>query len=282
MSDDTTIRPLRRDELDTAIEWAAGEGWNPGLDDGDPFYAADPGGFLGSWRDGRLIACISAIRYGAGFGFIGFYICRPDYRGQGYGWQLWQAAMARLGERTVGLDGVIDQQANYKKSGFELAHRNIRYGGRPACAAPDDSRLHAIDAPLRDRIAAYDAAFFPADRQDFLRRWIAPGASRSGFALIENGQPSGYGIVRRCRDGCKIGPLFADTEAGADLLFRALAGAAGGGAVYLDLPEPNAAAAALAERYALAPVFETARMYRGGAPRLPLARIFGITTFELG
>jgi hypothetical protein len=29
-------------------------------------------------------------------------------------------------------------------------------------------------------------------------------------------------------------------------------------------------------------VFETARMYTGEAPRLPLDGIFGVTTFELG
>jgi hypothetical protein len=26
-----------------AVEWAAGEGWNPGLDDADRFSRADPG-----------------------------------------------------------------------------------------------------------------------------------------------------------------------------------------------------------------------------------------------
>jgi len=30
------------------------------------------------------------------------------------------------------------------------------------------------------------------------------------------------------------------------------------------------------------PVFETARMYTGCAPALPLARAFGVTSFELG
>ena len=30
------------------------------------------------------------------------------------------------------------------------------------------------------------------------------------------------------------------------------------------------------------PVFETARMYRGGQPQLPLDRVFGVTSFELG
>ncbi|MNL87137.1 hypothetical protein D3C87_2161460 [compost metagenome] len=52
--------------------------------------------------------------------------------------------------------------------------------------------------------------------------------------------------------------------------------------IYLDIPEPNASARALCERYNMKPVFETARMYRGIAPDLPLARIYGITTFELG
>jgi hypothetical protein len=52
--------------------------------------------------------------------------------------------------------------------------------------------------------------------------------------------------------------------------------------LYLDTPEPNADAVAVAEALGLAPVFETARMYTGPAPALDIARIFGVTTFELG
>jgi GNAT acetyltransferase-like protein len=55
-----------------------------------------------------------------------------------------------------------------------------------------------------------------------------------------------------------------------------------GGPIFLDVPEPNRAAVHLAEHYHLAPVFETARMYTGPAPAIDLARIYGITTFELG
>lgn len=273
---------MTRAEIGIAIEWAANEGWNPGLDDGDPFHSADPDGFIGTWLDDRLIACISAIRYGADFGFIGLYLCHPDDRGKGYGLQTWQAGMAHLGARTIGLDGVIDQQANYRKSGFQLSHRNVRYGGAVTCDQPTDPNLRRIDGTLTDTILDYDASFFPGPRQTFLRQWITPQETRSGFVLVDDGNLAGYGIVRQCREGLKIGPLFADNEGGADLLFRALAGAYGGGPVYLDPPGPNAAATALAERYNLAPVFETARMYRGDPPDLPLARTFGITTFELG
>lgn len=276
------IRKMTRPELDIAIGWAADEGWNPGISDGDPFHAADPEGFLMAWRGDQPIASVSVVRYGQDFGFLGFYICRPEHRGKGFGWAVWQAGLTRLDGRTVGLDGVVDQQDNYRKSGFVLAHRNVRFGGVVTCDPPADPRLHPIAPGLATAIADYDAPFFPAPRRRFLDHWLTPGRDRSGIALIEDGRVAGYGVIRDCREGCKIGPLFSDSEAGADLLFRALSSAKAGQTVYLDPPEPNAAAMGLAERYGLAPVFETARMYRGNAPDLPLERIYGITTFELG
>jgi ribosomal protein S18 acetylase RimI-like enzyme len=120
---------MQRAEIDLAVEWAAREGWNPGLQDADAFHAADPEGFLLGALAGEPAAVISAVRYGEGFGFIGFYIVRPDLRGRGYGLTLWNAAMARLAGRNVGLDGVVAQQPNYRKSGFRLAYRNIRHEG---------------------------------------------------------------------------------------------------------------------------------------------------------
>ena len=35
---------MSRAEVDLAIDWAAGEGWNPGRHDADCFHGADPGG----------------------------------------------------------------------------------------------------------------------------------------------------------------------------------------------------------------------------------------------
>lgn len=270
-----------RADLDLMVGWAAGEGWNPGLADGDCFHAADPAGFLVGRLDNEPVGSISVVTYEPGFAFLGFYIVKPELRGQGYGLQLWQAGMARLAGRVVGLDGVIAQQDNYKTSGFALRHRNIRFGGAPACEQPDDPRIVPVDAGLLDSIMAYDRAFFAADRDAFMRCWLQP-RQRKAMALIEDGAISGYGVIRACRRGFKIGPLFADREEGADLLFRALAATASSGEVFLDCPEPNRAATDLAGRYRLSPVFETARMYRGAAPALPLDRIFGITTFELG
>ena len=279
------IRTMTRADLATALDWAAGENWNPGLDDTDAFLAADPGGFFMGFVGNEPIASISVVRYGERFGFLGFYICRPEFRGLGHGMALWKAGMAHLGERTVGLDGVVDQQANYRKSGFALAHRNIRYGG-PA-TAEEIADIHIVELEpsrpvgLAGAVVAYDRALFPGPREAFLRAWIAPPGRRTLVYVVE-GEVRGYGSVRACREGYKVGPLFADSDAIAGRLFAALTGKLRGSSVYIDVPEPNAAARALAEDNGLKPVFETARMYRGPAPAEPLDRIFGITTFELG
>ena len=74
------IRTASREEVDLAVQWAADEGWNPGIHDADCFFAADQNGFLIGLLDDQPIATISAVRYEQSFGFIGFYIVKPQYR----------------------------------------------------------------------------------------------------------------------------------------------------------------------------------------------------------
>ncbi|ANG63229.1 GCN5 family acetyltransferase [Marinobacterium aestuarii] len=280
-----SIRTMSRSEVDLAIEWAAREGWNPGLQDADCYYAADPNGFLVGVLDGTPIACISVIRYGDSFGFLGFYIVSPDYRDQGYGIQLWKAGMKYLQGRNIGLDGVVDQQDNYRRSGFRLAYRNIRYQGQGGGTASDGVDAAAVvnlaRLPLAD-LVAYDQPFFPDDRACFISRWVQqPGCHALG--ILQGGALAGYGVIRPCRSGYKIGPLFADTPELAESLFVALKSRVGAReTVFLDTPEPNRAAVALAERYGMTVAFETARMYTQDAPDLPLERVFGVTSFEVG
>lgn len=270
---------MERAELDWAIEMAAQEGWNPGLGDADAFYAADPEGFLIGTLDDEPVGCISAVAYGETFGFIGLYIVRPDFRGRGYGYRLWEAGMERLAGRNVGLDGVVEQQGNYRRSGFNLAYRNVRYRFEDTADLPVD--VIPIDAGWAETLGLYERALFPAPRPDFLRAWLTvPDAS--AFAVVEDDRLRGWGLIRPSREGSKIGPLFAEDGETAERLFRALASTRLLGGVYLDVPEPNPAAVALAERYGMTRVFETARMYTGPAPDVDLSRIFGVTTFELG
>ena len=276
------IRTMSRQEVDIAVEWAAGEGWNPGLHDADCFHAADPGGFLVGLLDDQPIGCISAVRYGEGFGFLGFYIVKPQFRGRGYGIQLWRAAMEAMDGRNVGLDGVVAQQDNYRKSGFKLAYRNIRYEGRGTgtrSLAPGLVPLSQV--PLAE-VQAYDEPLFPASRSGFVQCWINQ-PDNTALGIADGDRLAGYGMLRPCRAGFKIGPLFADDPDRAKALFDSLVAHAPAGApVFFDPPEVNAAAVALAEANDMEVVFETARMYTGEPPAIALEKVFGVTTFELG
>lgn len=273
------VRRMARADLDTAFGFCEEENWNPGRYDPDAFFAADPNGFFIGELDGVPIGSVSAVAYDDTFGFIGIFILRPPYRGKGYGLTLFRAAMEYLGNRNIGLDGVIAQQENYKLSGFKLAYRTIRYQGVGGGEAPDG--VSPLSEVSIDALNAYDRNHFPAARPAFLAKWITQPES-AAFGVLENGNLRGYGVIRARLSGFQIGPIFADTPAIADTLFRALTAQKPGATIYFDAIEPNPEGVALAERHGLTPIFETARMYTQEPPPLPLREIYSITSFELG
>ncbi len=272
---------MRQEEVRVAVGWAEQEGWNPGIHDAEAFYAADPEGFFIAELDGEPVGTVSVVNYDETFAFAGLYVVKPEYRNGGYGSRLFAAGMAHAGDRNVGGDGVVAMQEKYRtRSGFTLAYRNIRFEGTGGGSEPEG--LLDLAAVPFEPLAAYDARHFPAPRPRFLEAWIRQEGTYGRAVLADDGEVAGYGVIRRCHHGHKIGPLFADTPGIAEDIFFALSAQAPGEPIYLDTPEPNAAAVALARRHGMVPVFETARIYTKTAPYLPLDEIFGVTSFELG
>ncbi|MCB9766641.1 MAG: GNAT family N-acetyltransferase [Candidatus Omnitrophica bacterium] len=281
-NDDYTIRTMTFPELAFAIDLAGDEGWNPGLHDAESFYAADPNGYFVGRLGDEAVASVSAVKYDDTFGFAGFYIVKPEHRGKRYGIQICNHALDYLKGCNIGCDGVVEQQENYKKIGFKLAYRNIRYEGKGGGESPKNANLVSVASLPFSKVESYDRRFFPALRTEFLKTWIDQPESQA-LGMVEGGHLSGYGVIRKCRSGYKIGPLFADNPDVAETLFLALKSfASEEDPVYLDTPEINPEAVALAERHNMTVVFETARMYTGDSPDIDLNGIFGVTTFELG
>lgn len=279
------IRNMRRDELDTLVDWAAAEGWNPGLNDAEIFWATDPEGFIAAELDGAMIGGGSIVSYGGRYGFMGFFIVHPDFRGRGLGNTLWHARLQRLIGRleapaVIGMDGVFDMQAYYAKGGFKFAVRDLRFetSAKSFPVSPDIHELAEIDF---EAIDAYDRTHFPAPRSAFLKRWVTQRGAHA-LGCVRDGELAGYGVVRPCRQGYKVGPLFADSKDIAEDLFRALSTRVSGTAIYIDIPEDNLAAMALAQRHGMNEVFGCAKMYYGPRPELAEDEIFAVTTFELG
>lgn len=278
---------LNLKEVQQVLDWAAAEGWNPGHDDGAAFFKTDPNGFFGVFDQEQLVAAISVIKYDSTHGFLGLYICHPDCRGKGIGLSVWNTGIAYLDGMNVGLDGVIEQQPNYHRSGFELAYRNIRYQGRlteSSKAATDYHDYHcrqivSIDWPELHDLDLYTHGI---NRRSFIDHWLLDTEFRKSLVCVRGDDIVGVGTIRQCKDGLKIGPLIAKTATVAQTLLTSLSNLFSDNEIVLDVPEPNALAVDLAERYGLKPVFETARMYRGQAPDYQLDRLYGVSTFELG
>ncbi len=273
-------RVLMAEEVRLLVDWAGAEGWNPSSADDDAFRAADPEGFIGCFVDGKLVAGISAVAYSASFGFIGLYICHPDYRGQGFGMRVWQAGMARLAGRTIGLDGVPEQQANYANMGFVKAYETVRWSGPAKTICGGSIFATPVKPGQLDEISAFDARFFPDERRDFLKSWLS--APRKAFVVAKKSPLDGYAVLRKCAVGYKLGPLFANDFETSVQLLAACANAAGDSELHIDVPVSQIKFAECLSGCGFSQGFETARMYFGPAPQIDMSGVFAITTLELG
>jgi GNAT superfamily N-acetyltransferase len=272
---------MRPGELELVLEWARQEGWNPGLDDSLPFHDADPSGFFVGAVGEVPVGSISVVKYGDDLAFLGLYMVHPEFRGKGYGRAIWDAGIASANGRSIGLDGVVAQQENYRKAGFEEAYKTVRYGGVIG-SLPSSSLTATPVTDKLDGLVRYDASVFSAQRPAFVTSWCTNRKHRRTAVVRKSGKIRGYGTIRRCYDGYKIGPLFAADADSAAALLSTLGQEAKGARVFIDIPSDNRDAVALAVGMGLEPVFETSRMYRGAVPTVPLKNVFGVTTLELG
>ncbi|ETW96681.1 MAG: acetyltransferase [Candidatus Entotheonella factor] len=275
------IRRMTPDDVAIATEWARREGWNPGLHDAHTFYQADPNGFFIGEINGEAVAVGCAIIYDEAFAFCGLYIVAPEHRGEGYGFALTEARLAYCGSRNIGIDGVLENVGIYERIGYRKFYENARYQFMAGEASVRPANLVALSQVDAEALKRYDRQCFPAARDTFLNAWISQPDALS-LAWMEQGQLKGYAVRRRCHEGHKIGPLFADNPLIAEQLLLACQEGVQGQSLIVDMPETNDAALKLAASYRMERTFATARMYQKGLPELAYDKIFGITTFELG
>ncbi len=278
------------DEVGILLAWAAKEGWNPGIDDKALFHATDPSGFFITIIDEIPVAGVSVVKHTSKHAFLGLYLCLPEYRGSGVGLATWQAALATTEGHVIGLDGVVDQQSNYQKSGFDYCFGNKRFSGvlvlpeQSSGAASRDRQVHICRATAGDvgKIVQYDALIGGFERTTLFNSWLETHDSRYLFMAQVGDSLMGVVGLRKCGDGFKVGPWLADSEAAAMALLQPVVDICGSENVMIDVPSANNTSVAIMESLGLASVFDTARMYKGHVPAIDVARLFGVATLELG
>ncbi len=297
------IAAMTYKEAEQLMDWAVSEGWNPGYADLEVAWGYDPTAFIalrfhaeGRVEASELVGGGVILSYGGRAGFMGLFIMRPDYRGRGLGRVLWYERLHRLRSRLqptawIGMDGVFAMAPFYAAGGFHYLYRDLRYQGlAPAEAVkaqppPGVSLISLRDLPF-DQLQRYDLGVFGVPRGDFLRRWVA-ASGVMGYAAIRSSTQSegvlvGYGVLRPCRVGYKLGPVFADDADTARTVVYALMSGCPGAQVQIDVPEPNTMAVELATVLGWTESFGCARMVHGEAPPDTYAKVFGVTSFEFG
>ena len=270
------IRRMTLAELGQVVEWAAQEGWNPGLGDAPAFHAADPRGFFLAEVAGEPVAAISVVNHSDDFAFLGLFICRPEWRGRGIGRALWREGLAHAGSRTIGLDGVAAQEANYARSGFVRTGATIRFEGpRSTSTGPTVRAMRPEDLPA---LLNLDRRSTGIERARFLSAWAGAMPDRKTIVLEQGDGIAAFATARICRLGCKIGPVIAPD---ADCALALANSVQWSGARIIDVPEANHAFISALVARGYRETFRTARMYRGPAPEGDGTEQ-AIATMELG
>jgi GNAT superfamily N-acetyltransferase len=266
-----------------AIASAKREGWNPGLNDVDLFPKVDPNGLFLARLNKEPIGCASAVCYDKSFAFFGLYIVDALYRGKGYGMQITQERLNYVKDRCVGLDGVIENEHIYKKIGFQHQFLSKRHqlNAKLFSDLQQNSNVYPIFESDLDEIYLYDHLCFPAVRNTFLFSWIMSPNAYS-FCYRQNGSIKGYLVMRKCYNGYKVGPLYADEAIIANALLNQALITAHDAVVYIDVPNHFSHIQDFIQLYKTEVIFACIRMYRNGVPQVDEKRVFGISTFEIG
>ncbi|KAG2180328.1 hypothetical protein INT44_003330 [Umbelopsis vinacea] len=315
-----SVRPCTVEEAsEYFFKWPRDEQWNPGNQGHDlnqVYYNLDPQSFFvgtiaGDGGAETVVSIVAVVRYGKDSAFVGFYIVAPEHRGKGYGLTVFQHALNHVEDRPcVGLDAVMEQVHNYKKSGFTIVSwENERRTGSADVIVERLSSFetlegkmikNACDVPIGE-LYRLEEKYNGWNRPVFVSEWIKFHSNNAKYgrfsvAVMEEGKVLGYGCVRPAITSFRVGPLFAQSPDVAKAILYKLAKLATEALAQpdsditpsvkpvfdIDIPIVNPQVVALFDELDMPNTFTTLRMWKGRKPEVDTDGIFAIATCEVG
>ena len=290
------IRPVNSNEIPLLTNWAREEGFAPGIGDVDIYRNTDSQGIWVGCLNDHPIGCIAGIKYNSDYGFIGLFIVKEEYRGQGYGLKLWKHALNYLSQvPLIGLEAAANRIEDYGKWGFEISSVTTRWQWESSpefLVARLYSDNHLADFNIiegrkvsSENVQLYDACKENSPRPHFLSDWLFHKEGNLSVLVDKNNLCHGFGRIRPCLlqggQGWRIGPLLADTPPLAEFILRNLV-ARHTGTVLIDTPGKNAYSRYLLESLGFKEISKTYRMYRGKQIDVSMNQVYGLACLELG
>ncbi len=290
------IRSLEEDDISDVTLWARREGFAPGIGDVGIYRNTDRQGLWIGTLGETKVGCIVGVKYNKSYGFLGLFIVDKQYRGQGYGLNLWKHVIDKLRDlECVGLEAAPDRISDYSSWGFNPSSKTTRWKfiSEEQEQIKDLQIAESIDGLmlLQDSeitqavIQDYDANKEPTPRPHFLSDWLFHNSGNVIALINEHGSCVGFGRIRRCLlkngKGWRIGPLIADTPKLASVLLRSLL-IRHSGVILIDTPGLNPNAEKLMNKIGFKAASHTIRMYKGNQPSISMNEVYGLACLELG
>jgi creatinine amidohydrolase len=236
------IRTWQESDLEAALRLKEIVKWNQTPRDLSQFLSANPQGNYAAVHNGHVIGTTATIRYQERIAWIGLVIVDPNFRGQGIGRKLLQAALAGLADvPCVKLDATPDGKKLYSTLGFVDESTLQRWTCAAVSARASEStssrfQLRRATAEDLDALVELDAQSFGAERPQ-LMKWLLEAAPFAWCLLREDGEVAGFCLGREGTRYYQIGPVIAPALDPACALLEAVLGELKGRAALIDVPD---------------------------------------------
>lgn len=230
-------------EFEEINQWCIDEGWNIGLYDSETYYKVDPLGHFVA-KTSKAIASLSLVKHSPTFFTLGPFIVHKSYRGQGIGEKLWNVAMTRMNyehpDSLIVLYAVSKQVERYKRAGFMPVLKNQRWYINSKSSILPSINYHSVSLTkdLITTVSQYYKNHYFTDRE-LLFTNILKKPETNGLVIIDDNLIKGFGFIRRCVRGFRIGSLVADTPEIAQVLISDLLDFSLQEPVFIDVPDSN-------------------------------------------
>jgi len=282
---------MKPSDFNEINQWCINEGWNLGLDDSVTFYKIDPKGHY-LLKNDEAIASLSLLKHSATFFTLGPFIVNKKYRHQGAGEALWKFAMDRMSEQhpdaLIVLYAVSAQVNRYKKSGFMPIVENQRWiiNSKATFQSSPSSNCRPLTAELIRAACLYDQAHYFTSRELIFTE-ILRKPEANGLVFVDDNTIKGYGIIRRCIRGFRIGALVADRRDIAQQLISGLLNFCNQEPVFIDVPDCNPQGTACMNLFNAVrkPQEDTMTMIKGSPLSNPIKKWekhYGLFSLEIG
>ncbi|ORX79737.1 hypothetical protein K493DRAFT_362492 [Basidiobolus meristosporus CBS 931.73] len=277
-SEELFISPATREDLELIYTWGDKEGWNPGVHDHVTNFAANPERYFVGRLGNKVVCSVAVFEYSHDVSFIGWYIVLDEYRGNGYGLQIFKHVMELVKGQNVGLDGVEAQQKNYAKLGFVKEYNNELYGGTLS-EVPEltfsfrNEKFVSLDQIPVDKIAKFEFEQTGILRVKYWSAWLAQPELLSYAVVDEHDNILSTITARKTNNGSyAISHVYATeyqyVEAVLSKAFEELKASSSGPVQYhLAANDKNPKAKAIITKLKSVPIISFGRMWTQGLPK---------------